>query len=367
MDTQKLRAILRLQQTRSIGTILAKKLINTVGDVEFLFKERSQSLQRINGVGAKIAKHLQDESQLHLIDKELQYVLDNKVDYLYFQDEDYPVYLKECADGPLLFFKEGNIDFKNDKILSIVGTRNMTSYGRDFCNQLINDLAEYDPIIVSGLAYGVDICAHKAAIENRLQTIAVLAHGLEKIYPRSHKKYIRQIYERGGVITEFWHQENPMREHFLQRNRIVAGLSKATIVIESAEKGGSLVTADIANSYDREVFAVPGKTTDKYSKGCNELIKKYKAQLMTSSEDLVKMLNWDTKTTPSKKIQKQLFIELDHLEQKVYDYLQYKDGEFLDVIALECKISTFRLASILLQLELKGVVKPLPGKMFTLA
>ncbi len=367
MEIQKLHAILRLQKTKSIGTILAKKLINTVGDVRLLFKERPQTLQKIHGVGALIVKHLRDESKLKLVDTEIQYILDNNIKYSYFLDREYPQNLKQCIDAPILFFQEGNIDFSNNKILSIVGTRNMTSYGRGFCNQLINDLAEYDPIIVSGLAYGVDICAHKAAIENRLQTIAVLAHGLEQIYPKSHKKYIRQIYERGGVMTEFWHQEDPMREHFLQRNRIVAGLSQATVVIESAEKGGSLVTADIANSYNREVFAVPGKSTDIYSKGCNELIKKCKAQLITSSEDLASMLNWDTKITSSKKIQKQLFIELDHLEQKVYDYLQHKEGQLLDVIALECNISTFRLASTLLQLELKGLVKPLPGKVFILA
>ncbi len=359
-------AILRLQRAKSIGTILAKKLINTVGDVELLFKEKPRALQKIHGVGRQIVKHLLDESQLKHVDKELQYILDNNISYSYFLEEAYPQNLKQCIDGPILFFQEGNIDFSNDKILSIVGTRNMTHYGKDFCNRLIDDLSEYDPIIVSGLAYGVDICAHKTAMEHKLQTIAVLAHGLEQLYPRAHKKYIRQIYEFGGVITEFWHQENPMREHFLQRNRIVAGLSQATVVIESAEKGGSLVTADIANSYDREVFAVPGKTTDIYSKGCNELIKKHKAQLATSSEDIVKMLGWDTKPTFAKKNQKQLFIELDDCEQKVYDYLQQKHTQLLDVIALECNISTFQLASVLLQLELKGVVKPLPGKMFTL-
>ena len=367
MEKEKLFAILRLQKAKSIGTILAKKLIRTVGDVESLFKERPHILQKIHGIGTQITKHLLDESQLQNVDNELQYILDNNIEYAYFMNEDYPEKLKHCIDGPILFFKEGTIDFTNKRVLSIVGTRSMTHYGRDFCNQLINNLASYDPIIVSGFAYGVDICAHKVAMENRLQTVAVLAHGLEQIYPRSHKKYMHEMYARGGFITEFWHHENPMREHFLQRNRIVAGLSDATIVIESAEKGGSLVTADIANSYDREVFAVPGRVTDVYSKGCNNLIKQHKAHAITSSEDVIKILGWDNGLKPKREVQKQLFVELGIEEQKIYDFLKHKETQLLDVIALECNIPTYQLASMLLQLELKGVIKPLPGKMFTLA
>ncbi|MDT7832584.1 DNA-processing protein DprA [Flavobacteriaceae bacterium S356] len=366
MEKEKLFAVLRLQKAKSIGTILAKKLIHTVGDVELLFKERPHVLQKIHGVGTQITKHLLDESQLQNVDNELQYVLDNKIEYAYFLDKDYPQKLKHCVDGPILFFKEGSIDFTNKRVLSVVGTRSMTHYGRDFCKQLIHELAKYDPMIVSGFAYGVDICAHKVAMENKLQTIAVLAHGLEQMYPRSHKKYMHQMHNRGGFITEFWHDENPLREHFLQRNRIVAGLSDATIVIESAEKGGSLVTADIANSYDREIFAVPGKVTDIYSKGCNNLIKQHKAHVITSSKDVIKVLGWDTILEPKREVQKQLFVELGVEEQKIYEYLKHKKAQLLDVIALECNISTFQLAAILLQLELKGVVKPLPGKMFTL-
>jgi len=231
---------------------------------------------------------------------------------------------------------------------------------------LIKELTAYNPIIVSGFAYGVDICAHKEAIKNELQTIAVLAHGFEQIYPKSHKKYMHQLNENGGFITEFWHDENPLRENFLKRNRIVAGISQATIIIESAEKGGSLVTADIANSYSRDVFAAPGRTTDLYSKGCNRLIKDNKAALLTSAEDVAKMLNWDlsSKQKKSKAIQKQLFVELNNDEQKVYDYLFKKGKQILDVIALDCDIPIYKLAPILLQLEMKGILKPLPGKLF---
>ena len=199
-----------------------------------------------------------------------------------------------------------------------------------------------------------------------MQTIAVLAHGFEQIYPKVHKKYINQVNENGGFLTEFWSEEAPLRENFLKRNRIVAGISTATIIIESASKGGSLVTADIANSYDKDVFAVPGRTTDIYSRGCNDLIKNNRAHLLNSASDVVKMLNWDVQQKP-KIIQKQLFVELNENEQKIHDLLHEKGQQLLDVIALECNIPIFQLSSILLQMELKGITKPLPGKMFEIA
>ncbi|MFY0603948.1 MAG: DNA-processing protein DprA [Flavobacteriaceae bacterium] len=366
MEKEKLFAILRLQKVKTIGNILAKKLISTVGDVENLFKENLGTLQKINGIGTNAIANLLDESNLILVEKELQYIIDHNIEYSYFLDDGYPENLKHCIDGPILFFKDGTIDFSNQRTLSIVGTRKMTHYGRDFCNQLIEELAIYNPIIVSGFAYGVDICAHKAAIKNKLQTIAVLAHGFKQIYPKSHKQYINDVNRNGGFITEFWHNDQPLREHFLQRNRIVAGLTKATIIIESAEKGGSLVTADIANSYNRDVFAVPGKTTDLFSKGCNNLIKNHKAHLVNSSEDIIHILGWDSITKPKKEIQKQLFVALDAKEQKIYNYLKDNNAQLLDIIAIACDIPSHQLASILLQLELKGVIRPLPGKMFEL-
>ena len=363
MKEEKLLAVLRLQKSKAIGDILAKKLIVNVGDIEQVFREKPTFLEKINGIGSNVTKHLFNKNNLEFAEQELQYILDNKIAYSYFLDDTYPINLQNCIDSPILFFKDGNLNLGNNKIISIVGTRNITSYGRDFTNKLIEELAEYNPIIVSGFAYGVDICAHKAAIKNNLQTIAVLAHGLEQIYPKVHKKYINQVNENGGFITEFWHNESPLRENFLKRNRIVAGISKATIIIESAVKGGSLVTADIANSYNRDVFALSGRATDLYSKGCNNLIKNNKAHLLTSAEDVVKMLNWDIQEK-TKPIQKQLFIELTENEQKIYDFLQEKGSQLLDVISLECNIPVYQLSSILLQMELKGVIKPLPGKMF---
>ncbi|CAM1343303.1 DNA-processing protein DprA [Tenacibaculum aestuarii] len=363
MNSEKLLAVLRLQATKNVGDILAKKLITAIGSVENVFKEKPHVLHKINGIGTQVTQHLFDDNNLKRAEEELNYIQQNNIAFSYFLEDDYPQNLKHCVDAPILIFKDGNLNLNNDKIISIVGTRNMSSYGRDFCNQLIEELKEYNPIIVSGFAYGVDICAHKAAIKNNLQTIAVLAHGLEEIYPKTHKKYIHEVNNNGGFITEFWHDEQPMRENFLKRNRIVAGISKATIIIESAEKGGSLVTADIANSYNRDVFALSGRATDTYSKGCNNLIKNNQAHLLTSAEDIIKMLNWDIRQAAVAK-QEKLFVELNSSEQKIYDYLQQNGKQLLDDIAINCELPIYQLSSILIQLELKGVVKPLPGKMF---
>ncbi|MGB0880789.1 MAG: DNA-processing protein DprA [Polaribacter sp.] len=366
MKEEKLLAILRLQKSKAIGDILAKKLIVTLGNVEQIFKEKASTLEKINGIGSHATKHLFDKKNLEFAEQELAYIQQNNISYSYFLDKEYPANLQQCIDAPILLFKDGNLDFSNPKIISIVGTRNMSSYGRNFCNQLVEEISEYNPIIVSGFAYGVDICAHKAAIKNKLQTIAVLAHGLEKIYPKAHKKYIHQLNENGGFLTEFWHDEDPLRENFLRRNRIVAGISKATIIIESAKKGGSLITADIANSYNKDVFAVPGRATDVFSTGCNNLIKNNEAHLLSCTSDIVKMLNWDLVEKTAKPIQKELFINLTENEQKIYDVLHKKGQQLLDVISLECAIPVYQLSPILLQMELKGILKPLPGKMFEL-
>jgi DNA processing protein len=266
-------------------------------------------------------------------------------------------------------FSTGNINWNTRKIISIVGTRQITSYGTEFCKKLIADLAPLNPIIVSGFAYGVDIVAHQAAMDNGLQTIGVLAHGLNQIYPKTHKKYVAKMEQNGGFMTEFWSSSNPDKENFVKRNRIVAGIAEATIVIESAEKGGSLITAIMANDYNRDVFAVPGRTSDKFSQGCNNLIKTQRAHLLHSAADILYILNWELEqnsshVNDSKVVQKQLFVSLDDDEQKIYDYLLQTGKQLLDVIAIECDFPVYKISSILLNMELKGVVKPLPGKLF---
>lgn len=355
---------LALLKIEGVGDIVAKKLINHCGSAENVFLAKAQHLQSIDGIGEVLIKNLKDKTVFDKAEKELQYIQAENINVLNYQNANYPDRLKHCIDGPVLLFASGNVNFESRKMISIVGTRQNTSYGMDFCKKLIEDLAVFNPIIVSGFAYGVDILAHQAAMENNLQTIGVLAHGLNQIYPKTHKKYVAKMEDNGGFLTEFWSNSNPDKENFVRRNRIVAGMSEATIVIESAEKGGSLITAMIANDYNRDVFAVPGRISDKFSQGCNHLIKTQRANLLTSAADLVYILNWELETKTAKSVQKQLFISLEGDEQKIYDYLQKNGKQILDIIALECDFPIFKISSILLNMELKGVIRPLPGKLF---
>lgn len=354
---------LALQCVPKVGDITAKKLIHHCGSPKAVFKEKKANLLKIDGVGSLVLEGLQESNYLVAAEEELRFIEKNKIEYHYFLDDNYPEKLKHCIDGPILLFEKGNVLIENQPIISIVGTRKITTHGIAFCENLVEQLAPYNPIIVSGFAYGTDITAQKAAMKNNLQTIGCLAHGFDQIYPKPHKKYISDIEKNGGFFTDFWSTDDFDRKNFLKRNRIIAGLSEATIVIESAEKGGSLVTAEIANSYNREVFAVPGRTTDSQSIGCNNLIKQQRAHLLSTPLDVPYILNWQLEEI-DKPIQKKLFIELDNEEKQVYNYLKENGKDLLDVIALRCNMPTFRIASILLNMELKGVVRPLPGKQF---
>ncbi len=364
MNTTELFHVLALLKIDGVGDIVAKKLINHCGSAEKIFSARGSLLKSIDGIGEILLKKLKDKSVFEKAAQELKFIENEKIEVLYYKDENYPDKLKHCIDGPVLLFATGNFNFENRKLISIVGTRQITSYGTEFCKKLIEDLAIFNPIIISGFAYGVDIVAHQAAMDTNLQTIGVLAHGLNQIYPKTHKKYVAKMEQNGGFLTEFWSNSNPDKENFVRRNRIVAGMSEATIVIESAEKGGSLITANLANDYNRDVFAVPGRITDKYSQGCNDLIKTQRANLLTSAADLVYCLNWELEAKSTKTVQKQLFVSLDNEEQKIYEYLQKNGKQLLDIVALECDFPIYRISSILLNMELKGVIRPLPGKLF---
>jgi DNA processing protein len=359
--------LLALQQVEGIGTITAKKLLQHFGSPEAIFQAKKTELAKIDGIGKSTISNLHKKNGFDQAESEILFLEKEDINVFSFQCNEYPDRLKNCHDAPLLLFQSGNVNWNNSKIISIVGTRQITTYGTDFTKKLLEEIAPLNPIIVSGFAYGVDIVAHQAAMEHNLQTIGVLAHGLNQIYPKNHKKYMAKMQENGGFLTEFWTYSKPDRENFVKRNRIVAGISEATIVVESAERGGSLITAEIANDYNREVFAVPGRATDKYSQGCNNLIKTQRAQMITSAADLIYLLNWDIKnktTVENKAIQKQLFVTLSEDEQKIYNYLQTKGKELMDIIALDCDLPIFKISSILLNMELKGVVRPLPGKMF---
>ncbi|GAA3573065.1 DNA-processing protein DprA [Snuella lapsa] len=357
---------LALQHVPKIGDITAKKLIAHCGSAEAVFKEKKQNLLKIDGVGAIVLNDLNEKNHVIAAEAEIHFMASNNITYSYFKEASYPSKLKHCIDGPILLFQSGQIDLSHRPIISIVGTRKITNQGIAFCEALIEALVPYNPIIVSGLAYGTDITAHKAAIKHNLQTIGCLAHGLNQIYPKVHKKYVNAIENNGGFFTDFWSSATFDRNNFLKRNRVIAGLSEATIVIESAEKGGSLVTADIANSYNRDVFAVPGRTTDTQSLGCNNLIKYQKAHMLSNPLDVPYILNWQLEESNRQIVQKQLFVELETNEKVIYTFLKENNKQMLDVIALNCNMPIYKVASMLLNMELKGVVRPLPGKLFEL-
>lgn len=361
MSDQDLFYLLALLKVDGVGDIMAKKLLTHCGSAEAIFNTKINQIAAIDGVGTVLLRNLKDKSVFEKANQELEFIKSNNIKVSFFLDENYPDRLKHCIDSPVLIFSSGNINLKGKKVISIVGTRQITGYGTEFCKKLIEDIAPLNPVIVSGFAYGVDIVAHQIAMEYNLQTIGVLAHGLNQIYPKSHKKYVAKIEENGGFITEFWSSSNPDKENFVRRNRIVAGMTEATIVIESADRGGSLITANLANDYNRDVFAVPGRVSDKYSQGCNNLIKTQKANVLTSAADLIYILNWDIENK-AKPVQKQLFVELEPEEQKLYDFLLKNGKELLDTIALKCDFPIYKISGMLLNMELKGVIRPLPGK-----
>ncbi|QDO95644.1 DNA-protecting protein DprA [Formosa sediminum] len=357
--------VLALQHVANVGDVGAKKLIAHCGSAQAVFNEKKHVLAKIDGIGKVRLNDLGLAIHLKAAEEELRFIKNNHIECLYFEADNYPEKLKHCIDGPILLFQSGNVQLESQRIISIVGTRKITTSGIAFCEKLVEELSPFNPVIVSGFAYGTDITAHKAAIKNKLQTVGCLAHGLNQIYPKAHKKYVHEVDNHGGFLTDFWSTAVFDRNNFLKRNRIIAGLSSATIVIESAARGGSLVTADIANSYNRDVFAVPGRPTDSLSIGCNNLIKQQKAQLLSTPFDVAYMLNWELETE-QKSIQKQLFVELDTQEQIIFNFLKTSDKQLLDTIAINCNLPIFKTASLLLNMELKGVVRPLPGKVFEL-
>jgi DNA processing protein len=366
MCEEELLYILALQRTTGIGDINAKKLITHFGSAKNALLGRKTLIEKIDGIGTVVSGNLGNIENLRAAEKERDYLLKNKIDLWYYFDKKYPKNLYHCIDAPLIFYSKGLVDLQKSRIISIVGTRSATGYGRETCNDLIEKLSPFAPLIVSGFAYGIDICAHKAAMKHKLQTIGVLAHSFEEIYPKIHGKYMYRMMQKGGFITEFWHNDKLCPQNFLKRNRIVAGLSEATIIIESAEKGGSLVTADIANSHNRDVFAIPGRVNDRYSKGCNELISSNKAALLEIAEHLIDILQWNSGEPINKPIQKSLFIELSAVEKKVLNFLEVNGKSYLDSIALANGIKIQETATLLFALEMKGVIRPLPGKQFEL-
>jgi len=353
---------------KGIGNSLAKNLIAYIGSVEGVFKERQQNLAKIPGIGEILSKEIVSQNVLKRAGEEIEFISKNKIETHYFTDRNYPFRLKECADSPILIYTKGNCNLNDGKFIGIVGTRNATETGKDNCKKLVAELATMQPnsTIVSGLAYGIDICAHKAALDAGLPTIGVLGHGLDRIYPPAHRPTAVKMLQDGALLTEYLSQTNPDRPNFVQRNRIIAGLCDALVVVESAVKGGALITAEIANDYNRDVFAFPGRVTDEWSAGCNALIRNNKASLIESAEDLLLFMSWEKQNATSEKtVQTTLFLDLSDEEKEIVSTLrQYSEGIHVNELAIVLARPISRISSTLLEMEFKGLVKCLPGSVY---
>lgn len=353
-----------LKMIPQIGDTNARSLLSHCGSAEAVFAEKKGKLMRIPGVGNIISGYISSFSDFERAEQEWEFITRHQIRPYFFTDENYPYRLKECADAPLIFYFKGNADLNHHRMVSIVGTRKATDYGKLFCAALVEALAPHEVIVISGLAYGIDIAAHRAALANGVPTVGVLAHGLDMIYPPPHYNISVKMQENGGILSEYMGGCEPEKEHFPDRNRIVAGLSDAVIVVEAAEKGGALITAEYANNYNRDVFALPGRIHDELSAGCNRLIKSNKAALLESADDLLTMMNWDQKHQPRVK-QAALFLDLSEPESRIVNVLSGRERVHIDAISAACSIPGSELAILLLNLELNGVITAWPGKFYS--
>ncbi len=349
-----------------IGSINAKKLLAYVGSPEAVFKEKKQNLLKIPGIGEKVAKEVFNKEILKKTEAEINFIEKHTITTYFYTDKDYPNRLKQYDDSPIVLYFKGQADLNQQKIISIVGTRKATTAGLENCKQLISKLNDkgHKVLIVSGLAYGIDIQAHKLALKNEQETVAVLGHGLNMIYPSAHKTIAKEIIGQGGLLSELPSSAKLDPAHFVKRNRIIAGIADATVVIESAKKGGSLITAKIANDYNKDVFAFPGRVNDRYSEGCNFLIKTNRAALIESADDIEYIMGWQP-SEKEKVVQSQLFVELNEEEKTVINLLRENGKTAIDIISMHCKMPVSKVSSILLNLEFKGAVLSYPGKTYS--
>ena len=375
MTDQETLYTMALTQVPSISLTNLHLLIEELGSATAIYENRKNLGQLLPSASMKILDGLGNfDTHLARAEEELEFCRKGKVQCLGINDEAYPQRLKDCPDAPILLYYRGTADLNTRHIVSMVGTRQMTAYGKDLCRSFIRDLKHLcpDTLIVSGLAYGVDVHCHRAALDEGLKTVGVLAHGLDQIYPRLHRETAKQMLGQGGLITEYMSHTPIDKRNFVQRNRIVAGLADAVIVVESAAKGGSLITADIALSYNRQVWAFPGRVFDNYSSGCNRLIFSNSATLLTKAEDFCLAMGWTDDVQHQKQltegIQQELFSDdFTAEEQRVLQALAKDDSMQINILAVETNISVGELSSLLFSLEMKGVVQALVGGKYKLA
>lgn len=361
MKREELYYRLALKEVHGIGPIKYKKLIENFGNAKDVFQTKNKKLLRYSGLSEANHQTLQSFTDFDRIEKELLFLEKYQYTTLHFDQDIYPNTLKNCADSPPLLFFAGQKFPANKKFISIIGTRSNSEYGKKICEELILQLKPYNVCVVSGLAFGIDILAHSNCIKQQIPTLGVMASGLDLIYPYEHTKVAKEMQTQGGLLTEYFSETIPDKSNFPSRNRIVAGMSEATIVIETSQKGGSIITAELAFSYNRDVFCFPGRIYDDKSQGCLQLIKSLKGQLVTSAEDIVQSLGWKQDKS-NKKIQASLFIELNEHEQLLYDLLLAKGPLHIDQLTQQATMSYSFIASSLLSLEMQGLIQIEPGK-----
>lgn len=351
-----------------IGYKLGRELISKFGTAEAVFNANASALEAVNGIGQAIARKIRNTDVFKRAEQELSFIEKGNIKCCFITDNDYPEELQQCDDAPLMIYTKGNVQFSGKRPVSIVGTRNMTPYGKDLVERFIHDLAQQfsDLVIVSGLAYGVDIHAHKCALKENIPTVAVLAHGLDRIYPSVHRNTAIEMLANGGLLTEYMSETNPDRPNFLVRNRIIAGLSKATVVIESGYKGGSLNTAAHARDYNKCVYAFPGRATDVQSHGCNRIITNDTARLISNANDFILAMLWDVETKPQQSVQKNIPFPLAEEFTDIIEIFKKNEEINVDEVAADYNIPLLKLRDALAELELEGIIQPLPGNRYKL-
>lgn len=373
MDTQEIICTIAMTKLKGLNLLNARTLLEAMGSASEVFAHRRDIMGLIPDASPRLVEALsQMDEAKKAAESEMAFIEQKKLRALTLKDKDYPQRLKECEDAPLVIYYCGTAHLNSQHIISIVGTRKCSEYGKEMCRNFITDLKRYDPhaLIVSGLAYGIDICAHKAALENGMSTVGVLAHGLDTIYPSPHRQTSAEmVHKGGGLLTEYTTQTRPEKMNFVRRNRIVAGLCDACVVVESSSKGGSLITAELAQNYNRDVFAFPGRVYDDNSKGCNNLIKRHQATLLTNAEELVEIMGWHNplaKNTQADAIQQELFPHLNEEELALVNCLKNVDDKHVNQLAIDTNMPYSRTSMILFDLEMKGIVKALGGARFRL-
>lgn len=366
MTDQEIIQLMALTLVPKVGPIVAKSLIAYCGGVENVFRIQPGDLDRIPGIGSSFIREFDPWSYLDRAEEEFYSAQKNDISVITYMDKRYPVRLHHVDSSPVVLFYQGNQDLNHTRTVGIVGTRTPTDYGKVMCEKIVEGLLPYNVFLVSGLAYGVDVTAHRKCVELGIPTMGVLGHGLDRIYPQVHASLSRKMIQNGGVLTEFFTGTLPDRENFPMRNRIIAAMCDVVIVIESQRKGGSIITAEYANDYNKDVFALPGPVNEEKSEGCNKLIKQNKAHLLESAEDVAYIMRWDDMDA-GKVIQKQLFVELNEKETILLDILKAEKEAAIDILTYKAHLTPSETASVLLELEFKGLVRSLPGKRFVLS